>query len=328
MDSTEERLVPERRGLDALSTLGKLGLGILSVRLVAVAVALICLCGVAGFVATYLSFESSSTEPSALIYRAASVNTATAAILSFVSLCVAGIAIRSSITARLEAFTRATQAASIGDLDARIGAAQGPVLEGLARSFNSMMDRMSETARSEAAQKQSLLVIIKAVEASGDAIAVADSSRERTYYNKKFTELFGSEFDEVTHERSRLYVDPKVAGEVSRAVANGDSWSGEVEMRAKSGKIIPVALRADAIKDDGGQVTGRIEIHTDITQRKRADLLQSALYRVAEMTNATDDIQAIFSAVHRIVAELMYAGNFFIALYDPATETVELSLFR
>lgn len=329
MDSTEERLVTPPRGLDAFSTLGKRGHKILSIRLGALAVTLVCLCGVAGFVATYLSFEGSATEPSALLFRAATVNAAVAALLSLVTVCVAGLAVAKSITIKLERFTRATSQASAGNLDVRVDASASPVLEELARSFNSMMDRMSETARSEAAQKQSLLAIIKAVEGSGDAIAVADASRESTYYNKKFTELFGSDFDELNGagDRSRLYVDPKVAGEVSEAVRRGESWAGEIEMRARSGKVIPVALRSDAIRDDHGQVTGRIEIHTDITQRKRAELLQSALYRVAEMTSSTEDIQAFFSAVHRIVGELMYAGNFFVAIYDPATEIVSFPYF-
>ena len=327
MDSTEERLDMPPRGLDALSTLGKRGLSILSVRLVALGVALVCLCGVAGFAATYLSFESSAAEPSALLYRAAAVNTLAAVLLSLVTVCVAGLVIARSITVKLERFTRATRDASTGDLNVRIDASESPVLQGLARNLNLMMERMSEAANSNAAQRQSLLAIIKAVEGSGDAIVVADSSREGTYYNKKFTELFGSDFDELKGDRSRLYVDPNVAREVSEAVARGDSWSGEVEMRSMTGKLIPVALRADAIKGDDGQATGRIEIHTDITQRKRAELLQSALYRVAEMTSSTDDLQAFFGAVHRIVGELMYAGNFFIAICDPATEIVSFPYF-
>jgi PAS domain S-box-containing protein len=171
-----------------------------------------------------------------------------------------------------------------------------------------------------------LLAIIKAVEGSGDAISVTDSSREGTYYNKKFTELFGSDVDRAGN-KSSLYVDPGVAAEVSKAVARGESWVGEIEMLTRSGKVIPVALRSDAIKDDHGQVTGRIEIHTDITQRKHAEILQSALYRVAEMTGKAQEMQSFFSAVHRIVGELMYARNFFIALYDPATESVSFPYF-
>jgi len=327
MESNAEPIVHQPRGIDALSTLGKRGLKSLSIGQVGLAVTIVCLCGVVGFTTAYLTFETSAAEPSPQLLRAATANAVVASLLALVSLCIVGLLVAKTITTRLEGFMRAMNRASEGDLNLRIAELESPVLEGLARSFNSMMDRMRETAHSESAQKQSLLAIIKALEGSGDAIAVADSGREGTYYNKKFKELFGSDFDELNNHQASLYVDPKVAGEVSTAVARGDSWSGEVEMRTKSGKIIPVSLRADATKDDRGQVIGRIEIHTDITQRKRAELLQSALYRVAEMTTATDDIQSFFSAVHQIVSELMYAGNFFIALYDPQAETVSFPYF-
>ncbi|HSE37271.1 MAG TPA: PAS domain S-box protein, partial [Blastocatellia bacterium] len=326
MDSTEQPLVTPPRGLDKLPPLGKLGLKIVSIRLGVLALILMCLCGAAAFYSTYLSIEGLVTESNAVRFRAASFNAAAGALLALVTVCAGGLAVARAITTKLERVIRATREASGGNLEVRIDASEAPVLDELIQSFNEMLCRMSETAHSEAAQKQSLLAIIKAVEGSGDAIAVSASSREGTYYNKKFTEIFGSDFN-GTGDKSRLYVDPRIAAEVSQAVARGDSWSGEIEMRSRSGKIIPVSLRSDAIRDDHGQVTGRIEIHTDISQRRRAELLQSALYRVAEMTGTTEELQAFFSGVHQIVSELMYAGNFFIALYDPETEIVSFPYF-
>ena len=325
MDSTEQQLVAAPRGLDQLSTLGKLGLDIMSTRLGAIAVMLTGLCAAAGFFSTYLTAAGSAVEPDGLLLRAV-LNALLGALLGFATVCVTGLAVAKSITTKLERFTRATCEAAGGNLEVRIDTSGAPVLEELARGFNGMLGRMSETAQSEAAQKQSLLAIIKAVEGSGDAITVLDSSGEGTYHNKKFTEMFGSDF-EAAGDKSHLYVDTRIAADISDAIIRGGSWSGEIEMRRSDGKVMPVALRSDAIRDERGEVTGRIEIHTDITERKRAELLQSALYRVAEMTTTTQDMQAFFSAVHRIVGELMHAGNFFIALCDPETEMVSFPYF-
>jgi PAS domain S-box-containing protein len=44
--------------------------------------------------------------------------------------------------------------------------------------------------------------------------------------------------------------------------------------------------------------------------------VQAALYRIAELAGAAKDMQEFYAAVHSIVGELMYAENFFIALYD------------
>ena len=66
----------------------------------------------------------------------------------------------------------------------------------------------------------------------------------------------------------------------------------------------------------------------DISDRKRVEALSSALYRVAEKSSSAHDLQQFFAAVHSIVDELMYARNFYIALYDPVHRTAQFSLFR
>ncbi len=44
--------------------------------------------------------------------------------------------------------------------------------------------------------------------------------------------------------------------------------------------------------------------------------VQAALYRIAELASAAQDMQEFYSAVHSVVGELMNARNFYIALYD------------
>jgi PAS domain S-box-containing protein len=50
--------------------------------------------------------------------------------------------------------------------------------------------------------------------------------------------------------------------------------------------------------------------------RENAEKVQGALYRIAELASAAQDMQEFYGAVHEVVGELMYAGNFYIALYD------------
>jgi PAS domain S-box-containing protein len=51
-------------------------------------------------------------------------------------------------------------------------------------------------------------------------------------------------------------------------------------------------------------------------ERHRTEKIQSALYRIAELAGAAQDMQEFYGAVPRVVGELMYAQNCFIALYD------------
>jgi PAS domain S-box-containing protein len=50
--------------------------------------------------------------------------------------------------------------------------------------------------------------------------------------------------------------------------------------------------------------------------------VQSALYRIAELASAAQDMQEFYRAVHGVVGELMNANNFYIALYDEGRQMI------
>jgi hypothetical protein len=52
------------------------------------------------------------------------------------------------------------------------------------------------------------------------------------------------------------------------------------------------------------------------TKRKRAERVQGALYRIADAASAARDLPEFYATVREIVGGLMYASNFYIALYD------------
>jgi two-component system, cell cycle sensor histidine kinase and response regulator CckA len=76
-----------------------------------------------------------------------------------------------------------------------------------------------------------------------------------------------------------------------------------------------------------GKIAGFYAGYHDISDRRRVETLSSALYRVAEKSSSAHDLQQFFAAVHGIVDELMYAKNFYIALYDPATDLLSFPYF-
>jgi PAS domain S-box-containing protein/putative nucleotidyltransferase with HDIG domain len=54
----------------------------------------------------------------------------------------------------------------------------------------------------------------------------------------------------------------------------------------------------------------------DITERKQAEELQDAIYRIAQAADRADSLDALYPAIHAIIQEIMVADNFYIALYD------------
>ena len=55
--------------------------------------------------------------------------------------------------------------------------------------------------------------------------------------------------------------------------------------------------------------------------------VQTALYKIANTASTVKDMQEFYSQIHQIVSELMYAGNFFIALYDEPSGMVSFPYF-
>ncbi len=53
-----------------------------------------------------------------------------------------------------------------------------------------------------------------------------------------------------------------------------------------------------------------------------AATVQDALYRIAELASAAEDMQDFYRSIHAVVGELMYANNFFIALYDEERQLI------
>jgi PAS domain S-box-containing protein len=120
---------------------------------------------------------------------------------------------------------------------------------------------------------EELLRITKAVESSSDAIGMSDPYGHHFYQNRAFDKLFGYQLEELQAKEgpSIVYADKNFAHEVFGNIMAGNSWSGQVEMKARNNRSISVLLRADAVKDNSGQIIGLVGIHTDITERKRAE---------------------------------------------------------
>lgn len=121
--------------------------------------------------------------------------------------------------------------------------------------------------------EEKLIRIGKAVESASDAIGMADLVGFSIYHNQAFLDLFEYTTDELNAAGGPrvLYTDSNVAREVFETIGSGNSWSGEVEMRSRTGNTMLVLLRADAIKDDKNQLVALIGVHTDITERKLAE---------------------------------------------------------
>ena len=65
----------------------------------------------------------------------------------------------------------------------------------------------------------------------------------------------------------------------------------------------------------------------DITERKRAERVQAATYRISEAANSVGNLDDLYTSIHRIVADLMPARNFYVALLDAPNRRLTFPYF-
>jgi two-component system, cell cycle sensor histidine kinase and response regulator CckA len=165
---------------------------------------------------------------------------------------------------------------------------------------------------------------------SPDGLVIADPQHRILSASDQFVRMFGYEAAEVTGQLLEdLVVPPERVAEsawVSEALHKGQRITLETQRRKKDGSLLNVAVSCAPLLL-AGEIAGFYAGYHDITDRTRVEALSSALYRIAEHSSSAHDLQQFFAAVHSIVDELMYARNFYIALYDPATETISFPYF-
>ncbi len=99
----------------------------------------------------------------------------------------------------------------------------------------------------------------------------------------------------------------------------------EFPIVTKAGETRWLDFSAGVIQFEGHQAI--LATAVDITQRKRAENLQAALYRIADTARQAGELAELYPAIHRIVGELMYAKNFYIAVYDLETQLLSFPYF-
>jgi PAS domain S-box-containing protein len=65
----------------------------------------------------------------------------------------------------------------------------------------------------------------------------------------------------------------------------------------------------------------------DFTARKRTEILKDSVFRISEATISSDSLDDLFRSIHQVIAALMPAKNFYIALYDAQTDLLSFPYF-
>ncbi|HTY11833.1 MAG TPA: PAS domain S-box protein [Bacteroidota bacterium] len=190
---------------------------------------------------------------------------------------------------------------------------------------------ITDRKRAEATLLESESKFRTVVESLGEGVLITDVDDKVVYINSRMADLCGYAPEEMIGRRAYTLLLPQEKWDAMKT-RNKDRLLGKLEryevfITRKDGSQLWVEINATPYMDTDGKIVGTLGAVTSIQDRKRAEALQSALYRIAEKTHSTVDLQDFYSSVHSIINELMSAKNFYIALYDASTQILSFPYF-
>jgi hypothetical protein len=154
-------------------------------------------------------------------------------------------------------------------------------------------------------------------------VAECNNAMARMYGYDQAVELVGKRLAEL-HDVN----DPVTQGAMRRFVLDGyrhhDTETRELDRQGRARILLNNSV---GFVEDSALV--RVwGTQRDVTERRRAEQVQSATYRISEAANTARSLPELYQAVHAIVGELMPARNLYIALYDETSQTISFPYFE
>ncbi|MBV9480643.1 MAG: PAS domain S-box protein [Acidobacteria bacterium] len=232
------------------------------------------------------------------------------------------------VLARLISLSKNVGAVALGrGLSERVKVEGGDEISALAGSINQMLASLERAERERQVPEAYLEGLF---ESAPEAVVIVDSHQRVVRVNQEFTRMFGYTLDEARGRPLDRLIVPLAkeaeAESLNHVVEQGKTASLETERMRKDGTLVDVSILGTPVSIGGGRVAF-YAIYRDITERRRSERLQAALYRIAEKASSAEGLNELFRAVHAILQELMYAKNCYVALLDPATDLVSFPYF-
>ena len=178
------------------------------------------------------------------------------------------------------------------------------------------------------------VAILKAQqEATLEGTLVVGNDGKILSYNRRFLEIW-----RIPAAAAANADDNELLGYAAESVAD---WQSFIELvnylyehpeEVRTDDHVPLKdgrtlARASVPITVDGEIRGRSWYFRDVTESVKAERLQSALFRIAQLSRESESLDDFYAAVHRVVHELMDATNFYVALYDRDADALTFPYF-
>jgi diguanylate cyclase (GGDEF)-like protein/PAS domain S-box-containing protein len=207
------------------------------------------------------------------------------------------------------------------------------VVARLQRSRDSLL-RLSRRLRDSREALRTSVAILKAQqEATLEGTLVVDTEGRVLSWNRRFLQIWG-----IPEDAAQRGSDNELLGYAAERVADWDAFIELVnylyehpeEVRSndlvhlKDGRVLSRATLPIIVD---GEIRGRSWYFRDVTVTARAEKLQAALFRIAQLSREAQSLDAFYRSTHELVRGLMEAENFYIAEYDASSGKLSFPYF-
>ncbi len=153
------------------------------------------------------------------------------------------------------------------------------------------------------------------------------------YVNKAIEELTGYP-KEMFLENKISFVElyhpedaPFINVEEESSLRERGSFHHVYRIKHRSGEWRWVEEVGSGVFDEQGDLLFLEGVITDITERRQSELAQNTLYRIAAAANTGATLDELFASIHQILGNLVDARNFYIAIYNPESDSISFPYF-
>ena len=179
--------------------------------------------------------------------------------------------------------------------------------------------------------EQHLSKILVAVEQSSSTVVITNVKGNIEYVNPVFTKITGYTFEEVEGKNTRIlkagFTSDSIYEDLWKTIGNGKEWQGELLNKKKNGDLFWELVTISPVKNADGIISNFIAVKEDITEHKKNEKLQDAIYKISHSVISTNTLTELYGSIHKILSDVLPVENFYIALYDESTNLLSFPYF-
>jgi diguanylate cyclase (GGDEF)-like protein/PAS domain S-box-containing protein len=160
-----------------------------------------------------------------------------------------------------------------------------------------------------------------------DAVCMVDGGGRFVFVSAACERIFGFTQQEMIGKAMIDFVAPADRARTLAAAQNIMAGKSHINFEnrylRKDGSIAHIMWSARWSEHD--QL--RVAVARDVTALKQAQAMQAVLYAISEAAHASDDLEDLFQRSHAIIAELLPASGFGVALFDTPDRQLRFSYY-